>query len=254
MFRRLAFWVGVVVSLAVGGLWASRGFLPQDLLARTNDSVGNYLQTLGTIYAVLLAFVVYAVWTQFNETRTLVEREANDVVDVFRTTQGLPEPIRSTMRDHLESYVDDVLKNEWPAMSRCDLGSLEAGGKRLDAAWSELRAFEPANDRDTALFTETLGRFNHLFDVRTLRLTSACQRVPLALRLLLHTGALMVIASLYLFAVESFAIHILITVATAGAISHILYIVDDLDNCFAGEWQISPHPFERARGLLRNSR
>lgn len=254
MFRRLAFWVLVVVALAVGGLWASRGFLSQELLSRTNDSVGNYLQTLGTIYAVLLAFVVYAVWTQFNEARTLIEREANDVVDVFRTTQGLPEPIRSTLRDHLDCYVHDVLKDEWPAMGRCDLTALERGGKRLDAAWNELRAFEPSNDRETALFTETLGRFNQLFDVRTMRLTSACMRVPLALKLLLYTGALMVIASLYLFAVESFAIHALITVATAGAISHILYIVDDLDDAFGGEWRIPRRPFERAQALLRNSR
>ena len=254
MFRRLARWVLVVVLLSLGGLWASRGFLPQDLLARTNDSVGNYLQTLGTIYAVLLAFVVYAVWTQYNEARTLLGREANDVVDVFRTTQGLPEPLRSTLHDHLACYVEDVLNAEWSAMDRCDLTALERGGKRLDIAWNELRAFEPTNDRETALYTETLGRFNQLFDVRTMRISSACTRVPLALRLLLHTGAVMVIGSLYLFAVESLAIHALITVATAGAISHILYIVDDLDDGFGGEWQISRYPFERAQALLRNSR
>ena len=42
---------------------------------------GNYLQTVGTIYAVLLAFVVFVVWQQHNDTRSAVESEANELSD-----------------------------------------------------------------------------------------------------------------------------------------------------------------------------
>ena len=58
------------MAASVLGLCAARRALPARLLAASNDVVGNYLQTLGSIYAVLLAFVVFVVWSQFNDART----------------------------------------------------------------------------------------------------------------------------------------------------------------------------------------
>ncbi len=60
------------IAMAEAGLLVVRTCVSSSDLHNTNDVVGNYLQTLGTIYAVLLAFVVYVVWSQFNETRTYV--------------------------------------------------------------------------------------------------------------------------------------------------------------------------------------
>src|SRR5262245_45238456 len=66
--------VSVAIGLALSGLYLVRRLVPAALLRESNDVVGNYLQTLGTVYAVLLAFVVFVVWSQFNEARSHVER------------------------------------------------------------------------------------------------------------------------------------------------------------------------------------
>ena len=50
---------------------------------------------------------------------------------------------------------------------------------------------------------------------------------------------------MYLFAVESFPVHAVMTAALAGAISHVLYVIEDLDSCFDGHWQVPRTPFER---------
>jgi hypothetical protein len=55
---------------------------------------------------------------------------------------------------------------------------------------------------------------------------------------------------MYLFAVESFALHASMTAALAGAISHVLYVIDDLDDVFAGDWQVPRTSFERLRRYL----
>jgi hypothetical protein len=60
-------WVIGSSFAAVLGLRAVRALVPPARLAPSNDVVGNYLQTLGGIYAVLLAFVVFVVWQQFND-------------------------------------------------------------------------------------------------------------------------------------------------------------------------------------------
>lgn len=56
-------------ALAIGVLVVVRQLVPPDALRASNPEVGNYLQAVGAIYAVLLAFVVYAVWGQFKEAR-----------------------------------------------------------------------------------------------------------------------------------------------------------------------------------------
>jgi Protein of unknown function (DUF4239) len=238
------------VLLSILGLWLVRRYADPEVLRASNDIVGNYLQTLGTVYAVLLAFVVYVVWGQFNDARAQVEREANELMDLYRTTEGLPEAARARMHADLRRYVDEVIEHEWKAMAKGDEACIDRVGRILDEIWGELKCFEPESGCHGALYDEALGRFNDLADLRTMRLTSARLHIPFAMRLLLYFGAVIVIGSMWLFYLESFAMHALITGAMAGALSHVLYLIGDLDNCFAGDWRVSREPFRRAKRYM----
>jgi hypothetical protein len=238
---------------AVLGLWAVReGLAPH--LQNTNDTVGNYLQTVGTIYAVLLAFVATSVWSQFNETRSLLDSEANEVIDLFRAADGFPGPARDKLQAALGRYVERVLGEEWKAMANGDHEVSEAVVAELDAVWDDLHVFEPQSACVQSLHAEALARYNDLSDARTRRLTSARLRIPLPLKILLYVGATIVIGSMYLFQVDDFMIHAIMTGAVAGAISHILYLVWDLDNPFAGSWVLSPEPFRRVQRYIERRR
>lgn len=234
------------MALSVLGLLVVRRLAPSEVLRQTNDVVGNYLQTVGGVYAVLLAFVVFVVWTQFNEARSQLASEANEVVDLCRIAKGFPEPIGSALRDRLRRYAEAVLGREWDAMARCVPHGTDEAGQVLDEAWDALKSFEDGSDCRVTLYGEALSRFNDLSDLRTERLTSARTRIPFALRLLLYFGAVILVGSMWLFAVDSFVVHALITSAMAGAISHVLYLIEDLDAAFSGNFQIARAPFEHA--------
>jgi hypothetical protein len=240
----------ITVTLALAGLCLVRRYADAEVLRASNDIVGNYLQTLGTVYAVLLAFVVFVVWNQFNDARAQVEREANELIDLYRTTQGLPEAARERMHANLRKYVDEVIEHEWRAMAKGDEACIDRIGRILDEIWNELKCFEPESGCHGALYDEALGRFNDLADLRTMRLTSARLHIPFVMRLLLYFGAVIVIGSMWLFYLQSFAMHALITGAMAGAISHVLYLIWDLDNCFSGDWRVSREPFRRAQRYM----
>jgi hypothetical protein len=244
--------VAAAVALALLGLLVARAVLSPAMLRANHDVAGSYLQTLGTIYAVLLAFVVFVVWTQFNEARELIEKEASDLVDFARTARGLCEPTRSELLGLTRRYVDQVLDREWQAMARgSDQNNvIDEVGTLIDRMSEALHRCMPVDACQAALFSEALGRFNDLNDARTNRIANSRQRIPLALRLLLGTGAAMVVGSMYLFAVDSLLLHAAMTATLAGAIAHILYLVSDLDNCFAGDWQVPRAPFERVRSWL----
>lgn len=237
--------------VAVVGLWLARQGLDQADLRDSNPEVGNYLQALGTIYAVVAAFVVYVVWGQFNDARNQVEREASEVVDLFRLADGFPNDDRRALQTKLARYVDAVLDEEWPALARNEDAPIERCSDMLDEVWNILHGCEPVSECHRALHAEALSRYNDLSDVRTARLTSARTQIPIGLRLLLYIGGMILVGSMYLLAIERFWIHALITACLAAAVAHVLYIVDDLDNSFSGDWQVPRRSFERVRGYMR---
>ena len=242
--------IGATVALALLGLAAVRRLVPAQVLREANDVTGNYLQTLGTIYAVLLAFVVFVVWQQFNDTREHVEREANELLDLVRVARGLPGEVSAPLIERARAYVETVLGPEWDAMARGDDTGLDQGAQLLDRIWDALVSYEPLSQCHTALHDAALARFNDVSDARSNRLTSSRMRIPLALHLLLWWGAVIVIGSMYLFAVDRFVLHACMTAALAGAISHVLYVINDLDDCFGGDFQIPRTSFERLRRYL----
>jgi hypothetical protein len=233
--------------LAVLGLIAFRELVPAESLRGSSDEVGNYLQTVGGIYAVLLAFVVFVVWGQFNEARTFVDREATALVDLHRIASGLPAATRNEIQRELRAYTEAVIAEEWRAMAKGDEATMERIGMRLEHVWVAIHSCQPLSECQHTVYGEVLSRFNDLSDVRTSRLSASRARIPSAMRMLLYAGAAIVIGSMYLLSFEKLWLHATVTAALAGAVSHILFLIVDLDNAFAGNLQIAKAPFERAR-------
>jgi len=239
--------VALVSVVSVAGLFAFRAVAPRDDLRAAANELGNYLQTVGGIYAVLLAFVVYVVWGQFNEARSYLDREATALVDLHRTSSGLPPRSRAAIQSGLRDYVDAVMRDEWPAMACRDEATIDRVAELLEKVWLAIHGCKPMNDCQHTVYGEVLGRFNQLTDLRTSRLSAAHARIPLAMTILLYTGGLLTVGSVYLLWFDNGWLHALVTAALAGAIAHILFLIRDLDDAFAGDWQVAKAPFERAR-------
>ena len=145
------------MTVALIGLLLVRYVAPASWLHANNEVAGNYLQTLGTIYAVLLAFVVFVVWQQHNETRCAVESEANELSDFYRVIQALPGT--RPVRDSIQKYGKVVIDEEWMAMAR-GRWSREAE-RALEEIWHTLQSTEPRTKREEALYTEALAYSPH---------------------------------------------------------------------------------------------
>src|SRR5262249_11111648 len=156
---------------------------------------GNYLQTLGSIYAVLLAFVVFVVWNQFNEARAFVDTESNELLDLYRTVPGLAEPTRGRVRALLRQYVQAVIENEWETMGSAGPRGGGAGAPIRDEMWQAVHSAEPQQEPDRSLYREVLKRLDDVSDARSSRLNSSRTKIPQALRVLLYAGAVTLVLS-----------------------------------------------------------
>ena len=70
-------------------------------------------------------------------------------------------------------------------------------------------------------------------------------RLPPSLWVLLLTNGGLVVGSMWIFGLGSLFAHALMTVALAGSIAFILFLIADLDNPFWGSWRVEPHAFQR---------
>lgn len=239
----------VVLSMAAavaGSYWVRRN-VPPAVLAANNDVAGNYLQTLGTVYGVLLAFVVFVVWTQKNEADKLVEQEADGLRDIVRLAHAFGGTEREQILRAIDAYATAVIEREWPAMQR--RSSSPEASQRLRELWEILELIEPLRLREQCLFGEIIRSFNALGDARADRLVNSGTRLPVSLWIFVVAGGVCTVGSMFFFGLETFWPLALMTAIMAGAVSHILYLIHDLDTPY-GEWQVTTGPIERVRAKV----
>ena len=102
--------VFVPVLVAVVGLVVVQRLVPPDRREAQNNVAGFIFAVLGVAYAVLLAFVVIAVWEDYKTAQTNVESEANELAGVYFLASRLPEPQRTHVQDLARTYARVVVE------------------------------------------------------------------------------------------------------------------------------------------------
>src|ERR1022692_1496702 len=92
------FFIAVVMVLSVLGLVLVRRYVDISSLERHHEVASYFFLMVGTLYAVLIAFAVFVVWTDFKDAGDNLEREANEVADLARMSAVMPDPLRNNIR------------------------------------------------------------------------------------------------------------------------------------------------------------
>ena len=106
------------VAAAVAFLLLLRRVWHSELRRPHNDLIGWHLSVLGSTYAVIIGFMLFAVWTNFETAEANAEAEANCLVSMVRSSRGLAAGPHEQIRGLASEYVDIMLHKEWPAMER----------------------------------------------------------------------------------------------------------------------------------------
>ena len=240
--------VALGIALAVFGLLVARRLLPLDTLALHHDITGAQFQVVGTLYAVLLAFIVITVWQRYDSLTTTVELEAANVLELFRDAEEYPADVHDTLQADLRTYVDAVIGDEWDAMSH---GAESAKAQvAFEDLWRRYRDLPVHDDRELAAQIETLRRMNDMAANRHLRLLRSRSKIPPILWVGLLAGAMLAVSFSYFFGARSVALQIFMTAGFAGTIALFIFVIVILDAPFAGSNPVSREPFLRALRVM----
>jgi len=247
----LCFACAVAVAVAVGGqTWVHRRFSMVDFIQH-NEVGGFTIAVVGTLYAVIVAFVVAIVWQEYDASQTRVGIEAAAGATVWHTAAGLPGPLGVRTRARMVAFARTMLSDEWPQMRHG--GESLRGEALVVGALDDLARFRPRNLGEANVQAQLLDRVEALHDARHQRLQDNASGVSWFEWLVLIAGAAVVIGFCYLFGLQSQRVHQLMTAALAGVIALVCVLIFELDYPFRGDLAISPEPwrtFLRSIGAL----
>jgi len=210
----------------------------------TPDIEPTYITTVGTLYGIFIAFMIFTVWNQYNDARQAIEKEANAVVDVRRLARGLSEPNRERVRQASMDYARSVVNDEWPAMAH---GRPSLRTERISVRmWTLLVTNANYSPTDSLLRDHILYAWKDVMDLRRLRLLSASSGITGYAYALLIIGALITVGLACLFTVDDLPTHVLKAGSLAAIIALMLVTIWGLDHPFSSNVRIQPIAFTRA--------
>jgi Protein of unknown function (DUF4239) len=222
----------------------TRYFLGVDRLKLNNEVAGFKFAVIGVFYAVMLAFVVIAVWEDFRKTETAVRDEAKAVVDLHGLTFALPVESGAAIRTHLVAYANDVREHEWTTMAVGEPSDPVI--EDLDRLSRSIFDVDPQNLKELALYQDALRLLAVITDNRNERLDSSDGSMPGILWFVLIVGGLITLGYPAFFGSSNLVAQILMTAALAELVALALLLGLAFDYPFTGEVRISAFPFDQA--------
>ena len=229
--------------VGVNRLW------PWDKRSNYNDLIGSQLSILGTTYAVMLGFMLFAVWSAYREADLNVGLEANALVDIYHLAEGFPEPQHTQLQDSARSYADAVLNRDWPQMAASE--EPKQSGEIDAEMWKIATSVQPKSQAEQTSQDHVLSELSALAEHRLTRALQNTARLPKVLWCVLLVGGALTIVSACMFGSQNRKLQALQVFSLALLVSLSLVAIADIHRPFHGVIRVRDSAFQRARQSMQ---
>ncbi len=241
--------VGAVVVAALLKA-AAPPLLLQNALHVEVHGIASYLDVLGALYSIVMAFVIYVVWDQFNRVQSGLAHEASALEDLCRVATQLSErDPANRIRGSAKQYMKTAASDE---PERLGEGKTSAVAQDQFAALCQaVRGAELKADRDSLIYPELLRALARVSEARDARLAVSATRIPGTLWNLVRFMSVVLFAGFLVLDVGSFLLSLALVAAVAASMAFLLSVVKDMDNPFVGVWNVSYAPLTAAAARIK---
>ncbi len=228
---------------------AARKFLQGRVREGHNDVLVPLFLTAGTIYAVMLGFLVVVVWEAYGDAKGNVGAEASTLTTMYRMTNGMEPGELKVMREHIRAYTEAVAEKEWAIQAKTGGASPDAR-RQVAEIYREFSTM-PRDVETSSINHEFLQQFSNVTAARNKRTLQAGEDVPWVLWLGLVGGATIVVSmSCFLF-MDRLWPHVMGTVVLTLMIGILLFVTVILAKPFQGSLALKPEPFEHSLSVFK---
>ena len=240
----------ITISISYIALRIVRKKFSNEVLKENHEVGGFIFNAFGLIYAVLIAFVVFVTWTEFDESRKNVDMEASELADLYNGSQAMPGDIKNEIRSAIEEYILNVQHDEWP---RLENGMISDNARtsyhKLINIFTRLDAGKITNE---PVYRETLKHLNGLGEKRRDRIFDSRNDIPGLVWGVLLFGGVMTVFYTFFFSTKKLLPQFLMTAGLAGLNTMILYMICILDQPFRGYTKITPEAFNYVLEMIKS--
>ena len=213
-----------------------------------NDVIGWQLAVIGTIYAVMIGFMLFAVWGNFQAADMNVDNEASALINLFQIADGLPQPQRAAIQTLTVKYAQAMVSEEWPTMNAGKLGV--SGHPILQQLWSTTIGTQATTPNEQINLSHALDQISALSQDRHIRqMQSEASLPPILWAVLICGGAITVIAA-GLIGSENQRLHFILVLGLSIIVSIVLVAIADIDGPFQGSVHITSNAFSRVADTM----
>jgi uncharacterized protein (DUF983 family) len=236
----------VVAPAIVTGICvaAARKFMHGRVREGHNDVLVPLFLTAGTIYAVMLGFLVVVVWEAYGNAKDNVAAEASTLTTMYRMTSGMAPDEMKVMREHIRAYTEAVVDKEWAIQAKTGGASPEARAQVV-GVYAEFSKM-PRDVETSSINREFLQQFSVVAAARNKRTLQAGEDVPWVMWLGLVGGACIVLAMSCFLYMERFWPHVGGAVVLTVMICLLLLVTVILAKPFKGALALTAEPFEHS--------
>jgi hypothetical protein len=224
---------------------------PEGSYFEDGDRASGVFGVLATGFAVLLGFVVFLAFSNYDASRAGAEAESRLVAQQLETAQFFPAAAGARLSGELVCYARAVVGEEWPRMESGDLTqTVNPWGVAL---FRTLQTVEPRTAAEQAAYGKWLDQTSDREDARADRLHGAAGVIPSPLWLVLFVSAAVLFAYILFFADsgERRKVQAMLMGGVAVVISSTLVLLWFLDNPYHGGYgSLAPTAMERALRIM----
>jgi len=239
----------IALSISYLGLKIVRKKYPHEILKENHEVGGFIFNAFGLIYAVLVAFVVYATWSEYESSKMNVDLEASELSDLHLNSLAFAEPMRSEINSAIKNYTASVINDEWKLLSKGEIS--QKASDDFHRLWGIYTSADVSRLPNEPAYRESLKHLNELSEYRRTRIFQSQDTIPWVIWVILMFGAIVSVLYTFFFGTKKVLPQFLMTAALTITNTLVLYLIYILDNPFAGSIKVSSSSFEYLLKVLQ---
>ena len=214
-----------------------------------NDGTMFAFGFVGFVFAILVSFVISALWGQISNADAKARTEGAVGVQLAGDLTVFDKADSDRIRQSLLEYERAALE-EWPVAARGR--TFPEAGNALARLYTAYRQVQPRNDIQTKVLDASFSNLDNVRQARTERILQARTDVgppwSLWVVILLTSGLLLGCAIIY--GIEKPAMHYTVVASLGVLVAAELFLVLELSHPFIGEIGASPEPLREVIQVL----
>jgi len=198
----------IVVGSIAGSLlvwWLLLKIWPAERRRELNDITGWQLSVLGTTYAVIIGFMLFAAWADFRAADQNAEVEATCLITLYWAASGLPDSQRVEIQHLAANYAHIMIDDEWPAMARNTIA--HEASDTVRKFWETVSKPEDLGVTQQLSLQQTMQELSSMAEHRRIRQLQSQTTLAKVLWLVLIVGAALTLMSACLFGSQNANAH-----------------------------------------------